>query len=832
VVHCVGSGRAYLTALPAVRDFVTTRKHPQHQITHSPDQEARVTRWLEIITLIGVYGGLLMPLVFGRVVVYPFVYLKMLYFQILVGVTFGAWATLALRDARYRPRSSWLLWGIVAWYGTMGMSTVFADNSWRAFFGTQERMTGLFSLLHFFAWYLMTSSMLTSSREWRRLLEFQLGVSVALASASILQLFFPTLIGSGDVAEGDRLSGLLGNPIYVGAYQAFSAFFVIFLWREASLRRRSLYLMALATSMVSFALAGSRGPLLGLVVGMALLALIVITTTRHRKLVVAAAVTGTGLVASYVLVATVLMSSPALQPFWLTHGNLGHFFHFHIDHPRLLLWTAAWDGFLSRPILGWGPAGFELAFDALYRPSFHALGLNDEAHNHVLGVMSETGSVGLIAFLAMWVAYFAMVVRTMRKGALTPLASAALFGAGAGHFVQFLFAFETPAPQLVCFLAFSVATAASNSTLPGNSVVAERHSQADPNRWVPFGTIPALMAGVVILGSVLPALSSYYAKRASTALAHDRRDEMVDLLARSQRLATPFRDDQLLVATHAVIQLARTKELEEWSRRKEFLALTNTIADQHFAKNKRHARLRRLYASTLLAIGKTYSSPRVIAKAELLFKQNLLESPRRQRFLLDYARFQAETGHLAEAEALLHKAVALDAAFGEPRWELGKFMWTHLKRADEGSKLMADSAIDYAHFTGITDDYIPATPMEWQQLAQVCSRVGKLDKLRAIVLAVRDFPKTEHRSFEAQLGIARYMEKSGLFAERDEVLKYTQQRNPKLFSLINPVLTGSTTLQAQQVNAEMKAKATASATASNSTSPPPPENQISLARMP
>ena len=96
-------------------------------------------RRLELVTLIGVYGGLLLPLVYARIVIYPFVYLKLLYFQILVGLSFPAWVALALRDARYRPKRSWLLWSILAWFAAMGLSTVFAANPWHSFFGTQER---------------------------------------------------------------------------------------------------------------------------------------------------------------------------------------------------------------------------------------------------------------------------------------------------------------------------------------------------------------------------------------------------------------------------------------------------------------------------------------------------------------------------------------------------------------------------------------------------------------------------------------------------------------------------------------------------------------------
>jgi hypothetical protein len=90
VGRCTASGSAYLTAEAAVRVLVFPHKNSKHRHASSSAQEARLKRWLEVATLTGVYGGLLMPLVYARIVIFPYVYLKMLYFQILIGLAFTA----------------------------------------------------------------------------------------------------------------------------------------------------------------------------------------------------------------------------------------------------------------------------------------------------------------------------------------------------------------------------------------------------------------------------------------------------------------------------------------------------------------------------------------------------------------------------------------------------------------------------------------------------------------------------------------------------------------------------------------------------------------------
>ncbi|HWQ99652.1 MAG TPA: hypothetical protein VN397_02270, partial [Candidatus Methylomirabilis sp.] len=58
------------------------------------------------ITYLGVYGGLLMPLVFIPIVIFPFVFSKLIAFQVLVGITFPAYLALAWMEPRYRPPKS------------------------------------------------------------------------------------------------------------------------------------------------------------------------------------------------------------------------------------------------------------------------------------------------------------------------------------------------------------------------------------------------------------------------------------------------------------------------------------------------------------------------------------------------------------------------------------------------------------------------------------------------------------------------------------------------------------------------------------------------------
>ena len=410
----------------------------------------------------------------------------------------------------------------------------------------------------------------------------------------------------------------------------------------------------------------------------------------------------------------------------------------------------------------------------------------------------RNGDRRISAFVSLWVAYFTTVIRALRNKSLAPFGAAALIGAGTAHFIQNLFAFDTPCTYLTTFVALAVATSVVASPEKVRSITLPWF--ATFRRRFPLGAVPAAMVAVVLVGSVLPAVASAYATKAAVAMGRAGPDRMLALMTRGQRLACPYRDDQLLIITQAILRLAKANRLTGWSQHETALALAQKIADQHFANLGSHIRLRRIYAKMLLEIGKQEHDSRLIERAESYYQRNLVESPRRQRHLMDYAWFLVETGRLNEAEVQFRKAVTLDPSIGEPQWELAKFARDYLKHPEESARLMADS-----YNPTSLDTYWPTNSQEWKQLAQACAQSGQTEKLRGLVTAVRNFSKNDGPT-EVYLGIAGYMELSGLYAERDEVLALARERNPKAARLVDPVLAGKEKLLVRRDRHAMKAQ--------------------------
>lgn len=751
-----------------------SRRNPQGERARA----SRATRVLEVVTLAGIYGGLLLPLVFlTGLVVYPYVFLKLLFLQILVALTLPAFLVLAWRVPRYRPRFSWVWAALGAHCLALALSVATAADRHRAFWGNQERMNGLFSLLHFVAWFAMASSVFKSWRQWRRLLHWQAALGFAMAAVALLQRPFPTLLGA---ESGERVAGLLGNAIYSGVYHLFMLFLLAFLWIRAERPSwRRFYAVGMAASAAALWASGSRGPLLGLVLGAAVaLTIWAIRSGRRRLLALEVAALAMAAVA-YAIIARVFVPMPSLEGFWQRHGALQHVFLADFDPARRHLWAIALRAFHDRPWLGWGLTNYEIVFDVLYDPWFMCFGLyatlQDSSHSLYLDHLSTTGILGLLTFVGLWTAVLASFASALRSKRLDLPSSAALFGLAAAYLVQGIFVFDSPGVHSMVYLllALAVAVGGPEWNAPEPAAVGSESPAAASRLQAPaFAALAAAGALLAYRASILPGYASFLAKQGHAAFRRTQCAPALALAKRAAAVPTPYFEDQMFMVTKDLTWLSDTGKLErcpEWRAGLEHArALMDRILEQHPA----HSRQRWVYANLLTALGRQTRDPAILAEAGEQLEHLLFESPRRQQFQYNYANWLVEMGRVGEAKAHLDFALSQGDRIGESLWRKGVFQWRALEQSKAGAELMAEAM-------EVECRYGFKSAMEVQQLAQAYSVLGDREHLKGVIRYVENFSKDDRPSI-VHLGIARYLEKHGLLEERDQVLALAQKRDPKL----------------------------------------------------
>lgn len=164
------------------------------------------------------------PLIITNSLFFPFITGKNFAFRIIVEIIFAAWLILALRDAKYMPKRSFILWALLAFLGILTLADIFGVDPQRSIWSNFERMEGLITHVHLFLYFVVASTMLLGRKLWDRFFHANIAVSLFVTLYSMLQLAGELVINQGGV----RVDGTLGNATYLAVYLLFSIFFLIY----------------------------------------------------------------------------------------------------------------------------------------------------------------------------------------------------------------------------------------------------------------------------------------------------------------------------------------------------------------------------------------------------------------------------------------------------------------------------------------------------------------------------------------------------------------------------------------------------------------------------
>ncbi|MCL4732970.1 O-antigen ligase family protein [Patescibacteria group bacterium] len=741
----------------------------------------------KFLTYVGIYGGLLMPVMFLPVVIFPFVFSKLVFLQVLIGLTFPAYVALAWMDPAYRPPKSMLYWAIIAYFVALSLSTAFSVDPIRSWWGNQERMNGLFTLLHLFAWLTMTIGVLKSWKQWYRLLNYQVALSVFMAVIALLQKPFPRLL---QFQAGDRVGGLLDNPIYMGAYQIFSLAFIALLFLKTKDKlARFWFIVAACIDLAAFFAAQSRGALIGLAAFVAVFALYYAVFTKQKK-VKLAVLGGAGAFFGLYVVAFLFRATAFVQsiPFLPRLLNLQA-----ATETRFIAWRIAWEGFLERPLTGWGFDAFHILFNLKYNPRSLEFGYYetwfDRAHNTVMDVISMTGLFGIVTFAAIFLTLFILVWKAWRRGWIDLPIAAILTALPVGYFLQNLFVFDHPAAFSMSYLMFALTIAATQPAFIGEKEESEaaKAAAAKPKTrtapWVLFAALQIAMLFVVWRYSVLPFKASTLSIRGNQLLSVGRIDEGWQLLKQAGTIPTPYVDEQTFLLSRDMIDLARSGALANYPKWPEMFDHVKRISEAHLKDHPRNTHPLFIYARFLqemIPLLPEEERMQTAILSEQMYKRAIDTSPKRQQLYFGLARLYSSAGQKDQAYDTLKTALDFNRDVGESWWYVGLTDWFDRGNEDAGSQaiLNAVDAKSPYQLQVVNDAFL---------LAQAAALHNDVETLKAVLAAL---PKLGGGSVQLYLQIARVMERAGLIEERNIILNAILQIDPSIGPQLEGLRTG------------------------------------------
>ena len=438
---------------------------------------------IEQVLLYLVRGGVLLvlftPLIVSTETLFPFIVGKAIFSRSVIEVTFAMWVMLAFAFPAYRPGRSWVLIALATWVAVSIISGFTGVSLQRSLWSTYERMQGIFDQVHWLAFIIVAASVFRTLTHWKLLLSVNLVASMVVAVLGIGNLY--GFLDWNILGSGPREVSTLGNATYVGAYSMVNILLAIAMlghsWRDrapqaasgrAARRRRrparrtspivdyrpmlmAFWFTAMVTNLWVLWLAVARGALMGLLAGVVTFAVLYLLWGQIQPLrrVAFGIFPVLGVMAVLFMVAR---TTPVFDTVVESNVLLNRVVSSGLDQSlrgRVTAWGAGLRGYLDKPIFGWGPENYLIAWGRYFDASSGITEQFDQAHNKVLEELTTKGAVGAISYMAIWGAMGWAMVRAIRRRQQYEQVFVALVAAAmVGFFVQNLFLFDSPVTSL------------------------------------------------------------------------------------------------------------------------------------------------------------------------------------------------------------------------------------------------------------------------------------------------------------------------------------------------------------------------------------------------
>lgn len=432
---------------------------------------------------IGLFIIPFIPLHVSNSLIFPYITGKAFIFRTIVEIVFALWIFLAVFYKQYRPQKNFLLIAIGTLVFVAALATIFGVNPVKSMWSNFERMEGLITYLHLFAYFLVMGSVLQKS-DWTILFNFFVAGGLFEGVYSFFQKL--EVLVPRSFQGGFRVDGTIGNPSYLAAYLMFVFGFCVLLWINAK-KKSSKYYYAFAglfTLLIIFFTA-SRGPALGIIMGAFLAGLLYLIFKKsitdkertYKKVAVILLVLLAAIIGSLLL----LKDSKFVKSSEILARLTSLSFTERTISARFTIWGMSWQGVKERPVLGWGPENYGVVFSKYYQPElWWQEPWFDRAHNVVFDWLISAGILGLLSYLSIFATALYYLWKNYSKKIVffeETLLITSLFFA---YFFQNLFIFDNISTY-ICFFAilsyiYSVSTSErfeapkSNSSLDANNV--------------------------------------------------------------------------------------------------------------------------------------------------------------------------------------------------------------------------------------------------------------------------------------------------------------------------------------------------------------------------
>lgn len=320
---------------------------------------------------------------------------------------------------------------------------------------------------------------------------------------------------------------------------------------------------------------------------------------------------------------------------------------------RQYIWPMSLQGFIERPIYGWGQENFNYIFNAHYNPRMWAQEQwFDRAHNVFLDWLNAAGLVGLLSYLSLYVLFLVAVWKS-RFGVAE---KSVLTGLLAGYAIHNIFVFDNLASYILFFALLAFASSESHEV--SHSSFGSKPASKDLAEYVVAPIALVALVAVFYFVEVLPIQANTRLIAALESCATKPDPQAYEYaLSVNTYLGKQEAREQLYSCASSVINsqqmLLATKQAFYTLFKQEIQAQASSTP-----KDARLYSLAGIYMSSIAQPGAT----EVLLEAKTLLERAHELSPAKQSIDFDLADAYLSGGRTADAVALLKQAYESDTS--------------------------------------------------------------------------------------------------------------------------------------------------------------------------
>ncbi len=410
---------------------------------------------------------------------FPFITSKAFYFRIMVDLGLPFFVYILFSEPKARPSIKNPLHIFVLLFLLLNfVSAIVGVDFQKAMWGNFERMGGVFYMTHLtlLYFYIVVLGKLNFS-----FLKTILYSNITIATVLSIYAIFVRLGMQPWVPDPSlpRISATFGNPIFFPSYIIPIMFLGIFWAFRKQGFVKYLLLFCSFLQLIGIFLSGTRGAVVGLILGglVAIFSAIILAKKSKAK--------------TWSLVGAVVCLALGIGLYFnsnlLPQGMVRRVFQLRDSNTeaRLIQWRVAARGFLDYPVFGTGAENYYVVGNKYFNPKIYIYDPSwfDKPHNYILEVLVTSGAVGFLAYLGILLSCIWAFYKALKFGAVSLVGFSALLAGLLAYEIQNLFVFDTVSASISFFIFASFGAYLWEKILTPDNSKAKKNKQLAANFW-------------------------------------------------------------------------------------------------------------------------------------------------------------------------------------------------------------------------------------------------------------------------------------------------------------------------------------------------------------